>query len=83
MELIKTDKERVVAAVLKKGSWGDPINVRKVVDHFSDLYSISITKEDIEAVIAAARMEAEAKKLGGAEKFFIGTFAAKVLGQSR
>ncbi len=83
MEFLKTDKERVIAAVLKKGSWGDPVNVRKVVDHFSDLYSISITKGQIDSVIAAARMEAEAKKLGGAEKFFIGTFAPKVLGQSR
>jgi len=34
-------------------------------------------------VIGAARIEAEAKKLGGAEKFFIGSFAAKALGQSR
>jgi hypothetical protein len=33
-------------------------------------YSISITKEDIESLIAATRIEAEAKKLGGAEKFF-------------
>ena len=83
MDLLKTDKERVIATVLKKGSWGDPVNVRKVVEHFSDLYSIAITKEEIDSVIAAARMEAEAKKLGGAEKFFIGTLAAKALGQNR
>ncbi len=83
MDLLKTDKERVIATVLKKGSWGDPVNVRKVVEHFSDLYSIAITKEEIGSVIAAARMEAEAKKLGGAEKFFIGTLAAKALGQNR
>ena len=83
MDLLKTDKERVIATVLKKGSWGDPVNVRKVVEHFSDLYSIAITKEEIDSVIAAARMEAEAKRLGGAEKFFIGTLAAKALGQNR
>jgi len=83
MDLLKTDPERVVATVLKKKSYGDPATVRKVVEHFSDLYSISVTKEQIEAVIAAARLEAEAKKLGGAEKFFLGDFASKALGQSR
>jgi NitT/TauT family transport system substrate-binding protein len=83
MDLVKTDKEKVIAAAVKKGSFGDPGTIRKVVEHFAGLYSISITKEDIEAVIAAARLEAEAKKLGGAEKFFIGTFAAKALGKSR
>ena len=83
MDLLKTDPERVMATVLKKNSYGDPATVRKVVEHFSGLYSISITKEEIVNVIAAARLEAEAKKLGGAEKFFIGAFAAKALGQSR
>jgi ABC-type nitrate/sulfonate/bicarbonate transport system substrate-binding protein len=83
MDLIITDKEKVIAAAVKKGSFGDPGTIRKVVEHFAGLYSISITKGEIEAAIAAARLEAEAKKLGGAEKFFIGTFAAKALGQAR
>jgi NitT/TauT family transport system substrate-binding protein len=83
MDLIFTDKEKVIAAAVKKGSFGDPGTIRKVVEHFAGLYSISITKGEIEAAIAAARLEAEAKKLGGAEKFFIGTFAAKALGQAR
>jgi NitT/TauT family transport system substrate-binding protein len=83
MDLVKTDPERVIATVLKKKSYGDPATVRKVVEHFSNLYSISVTKEEIDSVIVAARLETEAKKLGGAEKFFIGTFAAKALGQSR
>lgn len=83
MDLIITDKEKVIAAAVKKGSFGDPGTIRKVVEHFAGLYSISITKGEIEAVIAAARLETEAKKLGGAEKFFVGTFAAKALGQSR
>jgi NitT/TauT family transport system substrate-binding protein len=83
MDLVKTDKEKVIGAAVKKGSFGDPGTIRKVVEHFSSLYSISITREEIEAVIAAARLETEAKKLGGADKFFIGTLAAKALGQSR
>ena len=83
MELLKTDKEKVIAAAVRKGTFGDPGTIRKVVEHFSDLYSVSITKEDIEALIIAARIEAEAKRLGGAEKFFIGSYAAKALGQNR
>lgn len=83
MDFLKTDKEKVVAAVLKKGVYGDAATVRKVVEHFSNLYSIEINKEEINALIAAGKIQAEAKKLGGAEKFFIGSMAAKASGQSR
>ncbi|MGH7772428.1 MAG: hypothetical protein ACREQA_09335 [Candidatus Binatia bacterium] len=83
MELIRSDKEKVTSAVLKRGSFGDPNIVKRVIDHFSDLYSISITKEDIEALISAAKLDVEAKKLGGAEKFFNASLLAKALGPSR
>lgn len=83
LEFLKIDREKVAAAVIKKGTFGDPATVRRTVHQFSDLYSISITKEDIEAVIAAARIEAEARKFGGAEKFFAGTLLTKALSQSR
>jgi len=83
LDFLRTDKEKVAAAVVKKGIYGDPATIRKTVYYFSDLYSISITKEDIDAVIAAARIEAEAKKFGGAEKFFAAGPLAKALGQGR
>ena len=83
LDFLKTDKEKVAAAVIKKGIFGDPVTIRKTVYYFSDLYSISITKEDIDAVIAAARIEAEAKKFGGADKFYSAAILAKALGQSR
>lgn len=83
MELVKTDKEKVIATVVKKATYGDPATIRKVVEQFSGVYSISITKEDIDALIVAGRIEAEAKKFGGTERFFIAAFAAKALGQSR
>lgn len=82
VDFIRTDKERVLSAILKKGSYGDPGMVRKVINHFSDLYSIAIGKEDVEALISAAKLDAEAKKLGGAEKFFLGTLLTKALGPS-
>ena len=71
LDFLKSNKEKVAAAVIKKGIFGDPATIRKTVIHqFSDVYSLPITKEDIDAVIVAARIEAEAKKFGGAEKFF-------------
>ena len=68
---------------MKKGTFGDPRVVRKVVDHFSEFYSIAITKEDIEALAAVGNVETEVKKLGGAEKIFLGPLVAKALAQTR
>jgi NitT/TauT family transport system substrate-binding protein len=83
MEIIKSDKDRVVAAIVKKGSFGDPHTIRKVVDHFSEFYSISITKEDVEELAAVSKVESDLKKLGGAEKLFLGPLIAKALAQTR
>ena len=71
MDLIRTEKDRVLAAVLKKRTYEDPVIARKLIDQFAEQYSIAIAKEDVEALIAAGKVEAEAKKLGGAEKFFL------------
>jgi NitT/TauT family transport system substrate-binding protein len=83
LEFLRTDKEKVAAAIIKKGTFGEPATVRKTVYHFSELYSIALTKEEIDAVIAAAHIEPEAKKFGGAEKFFASNLLAKAMGQSR
>jgi NitT/TauT family transport system substrate-binding protein len=83
MDIIKSDKDRVVAAIVKKGSFGDPRTIRKVVDHFSEFYSISITKEDVEELAAVSKVESDLKKLGGAEKLFLGPLIAKALAQTR
>lgn len=83
LEFLKKNREKVADAVIKKNTFGDPATVRKVIHQFAELYSISIGKQDIEALIAATRIEAEARKLGGAEKFFTRQFILKALGQSR
>jgi NitT/TauT family transport system substrate-binding protein len=83
LDFLKTDKEKVATAIIKKNKFGDPATVRKVVNQFSNVYSVAITKEDIEALFVAAHIEAEAKKFGGAEKFFAANLLAKALGQSR
>jgi ABC-type nitrate/sulfonate/bicarbonate transport system substrate-binding protein len=81
MDLVRTDNDKVLAAVLKKRTYEDPVIARKLIDQFSEQYSIVIAKEDVEALIAAGEVEAEAKKLGGAEKFFLGPVVANALGQ--
>src|SRR5574341_293152 len=83
LDFLKKNRDKVADAVIKKNSFGDPATVRKVVNQFADLYSIAITKDDIDALISATRIEAEAKKLGGAEKFFTSQFLTKALGQGR
>jgi NitT/TauT family transport system substrate-binding protein len=83
LEFLKKNPEKVAEAVIKKNTFGDPAAVRQVIHQFANVYSISITKEDVESLIAATRIEAEAKKLGGAEKFFTRQFLLKAVGQSR
>ena len=57
--------------------------MRKVVDHFSEFYSIGITKDDIEELAKVGKVEAEMKKIGGAERMFLGPIVAQALAQTR
>jgi NitT/TauT family transport system substrate-binding protein len=81
LDFLKKNREKVADAIVKKNTFGDPATVRKVINQFAELYSIAIAKEDIEALIAATRIEVEAKKLGGADKFFTRQFLLKAFGR--
>jgi ABC-type nitrate/sulfonate/bicarbonate transport system substrate-binding protein len=83
LDFLKKSREKVAEAVISKNTFGDPTMVRRVINQFADLYSTSISRKDIDALISATRIEAEAKKLGGPEKFFTQRFLTKALGQSR
>ncbi len=83
LDFLSTNREKVAEAVIKKNKFGDPATVRQVINQFADLYSISITREDVDALITATRIEAEAKKFGGPDKFFTRQFLIKALGQNR
>jgi NitT/TauT family transport system substrate-binding protein len=83
LDFLKKNREKVADAIIKKNTFGDPETVRKVINQFADLYSTAIAREDIEALIAATRIEAESKKLGGADKFFTRQFLLKAGGQGR
>jgi len=81
MEVIRTDKDRAVGAAFKKATHGDLATERKALDYLADDYSIVITKENIQALIYAAGVEAEARKLGGVEKFFAAEPQATAIGR--
>ena len=83
LEFLKNNREKVADAIIKKNKFGDPASVRQVINQFGGVYSTSITKEDIDSLIAATRIEAEAKKLGGPEKFFTRQFLVKAGGLGR
>lgn len=81
LEFLKTNPDKVADIVIKKNKFGDPATVRTVVKQFASVYSLDISREDIDSLIAATRIEAEAKKFGGAEKFFTRQFLIKAGGQ--
>ena len=83
LEFLKKSREKVAEVVINKNTFGDPAMVRRVINQFADLYSTSISRKDIDALISATRIEAEAKKLGGPDKFFTQQFLTKALGQNR
>jgi ABC-type nitrate/sulfonate/bicarbonate transport system substrate-binding protein len=83
LDFLKKNREKVADGIIKKNTFGDPETVRKVINQFAGLYSTAISREDIDALVSATRIEAEAKKLGGAEKFFTRQFLVKAGGQSR
>jgi NitT/TauT family transport system substrate-binding protein len=81
MEVIRADKDRAAAAAFKKSARRDIANERKALEAIADDYSIVITKENIQALIFAAGVEAEARKIGGADKFFSADSQAKAIGR--
>lgn len=83
LDFLAGNREKVADAVIKKNKFGDPATVRQVVNQFAAVYSIAISREDIESLIAATKIEAEAKKLGGVDKFFTRQFISKVLGPGK
>ncbi|HVO93077.1 MAG TPA: ABC transporter substrate-binding protein [Terriglobales bacterium] len=83
LDFLKKNPDKVADVVIKKNKFGDPATVRIVVKQFASVYSLNIGKEDIDSLIAATRIETEAKKFGGAEKFFTRQFLIKAGGQGK
>ena len=77
LDFLKKNPDKVAESVIKKNKFGDPATVRQVINQFSGVYSTALTREDIDALIAATKIEAEAKKIGGSDKFFTRQFLVK------
>jgi len=80
LDFLTRNREKVADGIIKKNKFGDPSTVRQVINQFAEVYSISLHKTDIEALIGATRIEADAKKLGGTEKFYTLQFLTKATG---
>jgi ABC-type nitrate/sulfonate/bicarbonate transport system substrate-binding protein len=80
LDFLKRNREKVADSIIKKNKFGDPSTVRQVINQFAEVYSISLHKSDIEALIGATRIEADAKKLGGTDKFYTLQFLTKATG---
>ena len=62
LDYLKGDKEKVAAAVIKKNIYGDATTIRKTVYQFADIYSLAISKGEIDALIAAAASKPKPEK---------------------
>jgi ABC-type nitrate/sulfonate/bicarbonate transport system substrate-binding protein len=77
LDFLKKNPDRVAESVIKKNKFGDPTTVRQVINQFAGVYSTAISRDDIDALIAATKIDAEAKKVGGSDKFFTRQFLVK------
>lgn len=83
LDFLKKNRDKVADMVIKKKNFGDPATVRQVIKQFAGQYSIGIEQKDIESLIAATHIEAEARRMGGPDNFFTRQFLIKALEQSK
>jgi len=83
LDFLKKNRDKVADVVIKKKNFGDPATVRTVIKQFASQYSTAIDRKDIESLIAATHIEAEAKKMGGPEKFLTRQFLIRAMGQGK
>ena len=79
MNLIQTNKEKVIGAALKKDPNANVAVLRKSLDYTVDSFSINLAKKNIQALVNAAKLGVNLDAPGAAEKFFLEDFMNKVL----
>lgn len=79
MELIHTNKSKAIAAAVKVDPKANVDVQSKAMPYFAKGFTLRITKKNIDALIAAAKLQTVAKKMGGSEKFFTTKFVRRVL----
>ena len=83
LEFLSKNRDKVADAIIKKNTFGEAATVRRVINQFAGQYSLSLNNQNIEALIAATKMEAQAKALGGPGAFLTQQVLTKVLGQGK
>jgi len=79
MNLIQTNKEKVITAALKKDPNANVSVLRKSLDYTVDSFSINLAKKNIQALVNAAKLGMNLDAPGAVEKFFLDDFMNKVL----
>lgn len=79
MNLIQNSKEKVIAAALKKDPNANVSVLRKSLDYTVDSFSINLGKNNIQALLTAAKLGVNLDAPGAVEKFFLDDFMNKVL----
>ena len=79
MNLIQTNKEKVIGAALKKDPNVNVSVLRKSLDYTVDSFSINLAKNNIQALVNAAKLGVNLDVPGNLEKFFINDFMSKVM----
>jgi ABC-type nitrate/sulfonate/bicarbonate transport system substrate-binding protein len=79
MNLIRQDREKVIAAAIKKDPNANVAVLRKSLDYTVESFSISLEKKNIQALVNAAKLGVNLDGPGHLEKFFRDDFMNKVL----
>jgi ABC-type nitrate/sulfonate/bicarbonate transport system substrate-binding protein len=79
MNLIQNSKEKVMATALKKDPNANVSVLRKSLDYTVDSFSINLGKNNIQALINAAKLGVNLDAPGNLEKFFLDDFMKTVL----
>jgi ABC-type nitrate/sulfonate/bicarbonate transport system substrate-binding protein len=79
MNVIRTSKDRVIAAAAKKDPNANVSVLRKSLDYTLDSFSITLGKKNIQALLSAAKVNVNLDVPGNTEKFFVDDFLTRAL----
>ena len=79
ISFIRNNKEKVIAAAVKKDPTANVNVLRKSLDYTVDSFSVGLGKKNIEALVNGAKLGVSFDAAGGAERFFVDEFVNKVL----
>jgi len=79
MNVIRTSKDKVIAAAARKDPNANVNVLRKSLDYTLDSFSITLAKKNIQALVSAAKLNVNLDAPGAGEKFFVDDFLNRVL----